>query len=309
MKVFARMRSGAWSKSRSGLSQLRLDGTLENFQETWPRAGVLRADAVCLVRPSAPRGAVSEWPTPRAQSALATGPSRIGDKEDLQTKVLRATWPTPQAHDDIQGSMKKKSVMKTLGLTDEDLSGGPRVFTRLNLGGAAQLWPTPVAQDDGKSPEAHMRMKGRMKGGPRRKATSLTVTVKGVERGMWPTPTVQDAKHGTFTDWQKRGRGYKSELYQAVHLWATPGSHPRLAYPTSRWPTPTESFGRRGGKVQPESNHDTERAFREADPTMVGGQLNPTWVEWLMGYPLGWTIVVPTERKKKCPPKGRSRKS
>jgi hypothetical protein len=20
-----------------------------------------------------------------------------------------------------------------------------------------------------------------------------------------------------------------------------------------------------------------------------GGQLNPTWVEWLMGYPLGWT--------------------
>jgi site-specific DNA-cytosine methylase len=21
----------------------------------------------------------------------------------------------------------------------------------------------------------------------------------------------------------------------------------------------------------------------------VGGSLNPTWVEWLMGYPLGWT--------------------
>jgi hypothetical protein len=20
-----------------------------------------------------------------------------------------------------------------------------------------------------------------------------------------------------------------------------------------------------------------------------GGQLNPTWVEWLMGYPFGWT--------------------
>lgn len=20
-----------------------------------------------------------------------------------------------------------------------------------------------------------------------------------------------------------------------------------------------------------------------------GGQLNPTWVEWLMGFPLGWT--------------------
>ena len=21
----------------------------------------------------------------------------------------------------------------------------------------------------------------------------------------------------------------------------------------------------------------------------VSGQLNPTWVEWLMGFPLGWT--------------------
>ena len=20
-----------------------------------------------------------------------------------------------------------------------------------------------------------------------------------------------------------------------------------------------------------------------------GGQMNPTWVEWLMGYPIGWT--------------------
>ena len=23
----------------------------------------------------------------------------------------------------------------------------------------------------------------------------------------------------------------------------------------------------------------------------VGGQLNPEWVEWLMGWPLGWTAL------------------
>jgi hypothetical protein len=22
---------------------------------------------------------------------------------------------------------------------------------------------------------------------------------------------------------------------------------------------------------------------------VVGGKLNPQWVEWLMGYPIGWT--------------------
>jgi DNA (cytosine-5)-methyltransferase 1 len=56
----------------------------------------------------------------------------------------------------------------------------------------AGLWPTPVAHDDGKTPEAHMAMKARMKGGPRHKPTSLTVMVKGIERGMWPTPCARD---------------------------------------------------------------------------------------------------------------------
>ncbi|MFA5165395.1 MAG: hypothetical protein WC481_07520 [Candidatus Omnitrophota bacterium] len=27
----------------------------------------------------------------------------------------------------------------------------------------------------------------------------------------------------------------------------------------------------------------------------TGGQLNPTWVEWLMGYPLGWTDLNASE--------------
>jgi hypothetical protein len=43
--------------------------------------------------------------------------------------------------------------------------------------------PTPVANDDGKTPEAHMRMKANMAGGERHKPTSLTVMVKGVESG------------------------------------------------------------------------------------------------------------------------------
>ena len=28
--------------------------------------------------------------------------------------------------------------------------------------------------------------------------------------------------------------------------------------------------------------------------TASGGQLNPTWVEWLMGFPLGWTDLGPS---------------
>jgi hypothetical protein len=28
-------------------------------------------------------------------------------------------------------------------------------------------------------------------------------------------------------------------------------------------------------------------------PTQIGGQLNPAWVEWLMGVPIGWTSLDP----------------
>jgi hypothetical protein len=29
-----------------------------------------------------------------------------------------------------------------------------------------------------------------------------------------------------------------------------------------------------------------------------GGKLNPEWVEWLMGWPLGWTDLKPLETDK-----------
>ena len=29
-----------------------------------------------------------------------------------------------------------------------------------------------------------------------------------------------------------------------------------------------------------------------------GGQLNPEWVEWLMGWPIGWTGLKPLEMDK-----------
>jgi len=33
-------------------------------------------------------------------------------------------------------------------------------------------------------------------------------------------------------------------------------------------------------------------------PELAGGALNPMWVEWLMGWPLGWTDLKPLEMDK-----------
>jgi hypothetical protein len=41
------------------------------------------------------------------------------------------------------------------------------------------------------------------------------------------------------------------------------------------------------GKMQFMLTHAAKLSDPEA--TSTGGQLNPEWVEWLMGFPIGWT--------------------
>ena len=103
-------------------------------------------------------------------------------------------------------------------------------------------WPTPVANDDNKSPQAHMAMKARMKGGARKKCTSLNVMVKGVEMRIFPTPT-----------------------------------------PTARSPQDCPSERKR--------KDPSLEAQANISLNQIGGQLNPTWVEWLMGFPLEWSVL------------------
>jgi DNA (cytosine-5)-methyltransferase 1 len=59
-----------------------------------------------------------------------------------------------------------------------------------------------------------------------------------------------------------------------------------------KWPTPTAHNAK-------ETNAPSEAKRNE--PTLasrVGGTLNPTWVEWLMGWPLEWTDLKPLEMDK-----------
>jgi site-specific DNA-cytosine methylase len=65
--------------------------------------------------------------------------------------------------------------------------------------------------------------------------------------------------------------------------------------PERMWPTPTtrdHKGGYQGGRVRNgKVSMDTlDVAVQHTDnQAKTGGQLNPQWVEWLMGYPEGWT--------------------
>jgi hypothetical protein len=90
------------------------------------------------------------------------------------------------------------------------------------------------------------------------------------ESGSWPTVRSTDGERG--------GRG---DLIQAIR--GNPNSHyssPRLTK-DGLYTTPcADDTGHRKGRY---------KQGRTALSAQVGGALNPDWVEWLMGWPIGWT--------------------
>lgn len=94
-----------------------------------------------------------------------------------------------------------------------------------------------------------------------------------IERGMWPTPRTSDTngpgRHGTG------GLDLRTAVAEAegTATWRTPNANDG----SERLPVPVEKRLQMGSQV------------RLMD--QVGGQLNPTFVEFLMGFPKNWTEV------------------
>ncbi len=119
------------------------------------------------------------------------------------------------------------------------------------------------------------------------------------ERGsyLWPSPAAQEA--GESDEWLATLVTKEGEPAKRGERMYDPGLLPRVVQRVEgeegrMWPTPKSS----------PSGPDYERVNRPksgADDlaTVVArdtpGQLNPMWVEWLMGYPSGWTDLEDSE--------------
>lgn len=117
-----------------------------------------------------------------------------------------------------------------------------------------------------------------------------------VEQVRWPTPTRSDGMGGPGNSGRAGGlnlrtavrystpratdadRGGRGDLLSQLRGYDNP-HHARFPSPAARdW---------RSGKGRTENGHTPQL------PEVVGGQLNPDWVEWLMGWPIGWTASAP----------------
>ena len=151
------------------------------------------------------------------------------------------------------------------------------------------LWPTPVADGD--------RTTNYAQGG-----TSLGWAVRNV-----PTPTASMLTVGDMEQARYAGNGGKRPKYQMANQIPTPTVHGNynrkgasknsgngLATWVRQVPTPTchDRKGKSGAK------RGKGATGGPCLTMVVGGTLNPMWVEWLMGWPLGWTDCAVSETDK-----------
>jgi hypothetical protein len=95
-------------------------------------------------------------------------------------------------------------------------------------------------------------------------------------RNLWPTPTTRDYKDGAATPWMMQN--HKSLLGRVVHLWPTPQANDN------------RDRGNQSSGAVLRRMEKGKQLYLSQVVSEKSGSLNPTWVEWLMGFPSEWTV-------------------
>ena len=267
----------------------------------------------------------SAWPTVKASDGEHGGPNMRGSKGDLPLPSAAAMWPTPDGQV-IEGDTAWKERRER-----EKAKGRNGNGFGLTIAMAASIWPTPTAtireNDTTATPSeatSERFQRGEIARIRKTRTPTLTTAVKenwnnplsAMAASLWPTPDTTNVGDGTPYEMLqanllarrertrvavqegrvKAGSGRSENLAMAVQapMWATPqsrdykdGADPAATIPTNGL------LGRQAPRTAmagPESS--------QSDPTsppQSPRRLNPRFVEWLMGFPTGWTDLQPLE--------------
>jgi len=188
--------------------------------------------------------------------------------------------PTAKANQTSPSMAKKGKGNWVSGLwqtpmADDARGGGSMKSNHIKLHQQVKLWPTPRKS---------------MANGPTSREVNSGKTKGRLENAvqLWPTPRAEKVTDEKEETWRKRQR--KGDV-----------STPPLSLAVKMWPTRTQRDGKggyqggriRNGKISRDTLDVTVQHTDNQEKT--GGQLNPTWVAWLMGYPTEYLSCVPWE--------------
>jgi hypothetical protein len=209
---------------------------------------------------------------------------------DLPQTELARLWPTPVISDAIAGPRPSNTKRGQAGLTSSVAVSPARISVSL----APVAGSTPSAPASGTNMPASLASfdpatsswktsqrcfltgwaefsqtwprSGLMRSGIAYRLPPLVPLIGGTASGLLPTPPTSAQNTQSVTS-EHRERPNGICLADAVRV----------------WPPPTaQDAANNAGPSQFDRNSLPLNAA-------AGGALNPTWVEWLMGFPLGWT--------------------
>jgi DNA (cytosine-5)-methyltransferase 1 len=183
--------------------------------------------------------------------------------EPIIDEIESSLWPTPVASDAWTGDLK--STQQTEGSRHS-----------LNLSTAVRMWPTPTTMDHlpPRSEKALQRQQDNNRPG---RTTPPTLKDAVAYPMKWPTPTVDDSKN------------VNPKPNRIAGLVAAVNKYPIMS---------ASGMGNTGSQQMLQKHVDAGSLTDEEKRAMTagnGGRLNPTWVEWLMGFPTGWTDLEDSE--------------
>ena len=205
-------------------------------------------------------------PTPRVQPGNFSTVNGKRYETSLQSMARRGLLPTPSACVANDGERPETWLARRerVKLTAKNGNGMGMPLTI-----AAQLLPTPRANDAEK----------RGNFDPTNPRNGLPVAVK-----LLPTPNAGEAKQsGNVQNWQRRqlehaATGQDLQIPLAVAVKLLPTSTTNDSKSASLPPSQQDRDGLAGAMLRDDSI-----------PTGAATYLNPSFVEEMMGYPVGWT--------------------
>lgn len=277
------------------------DETWTPFQGRWPKSGLM-LDGAAYERPTlarlmaetaggASRGTGDNWPTASASQAIQGQNDPDGKRGQTLTGAARGqAWPTPNTVDSRDGRNK------TAGRSNPN----SKHHDGTTLSDAIRLWPTPnaMASNNGETPEtwrarpAVLATKGYNGNGA---GVPLAIAAQETLASLWATPQVGGGNTGRGGD-RADELLLRGQARAVAENWATPSARD--------W---------RSGDASPETLAKNSRPLNEQATAYLSGpqdrptetdgqpsspdtqnsrpQLNPVFVEWLMGIRLGSTCV------------------